>query len=474
MEAKAREGKNVIIVDTNVLIQAPDRAIQDLQKGGNIVVIPWQVIQELDGLKSSKEIGREAQGAIKKIHERLLRGDGGLVIERKAVFDRNLDKNKADHKVLACVNHIVGSHKRPSSPYFGYGKIKLVTNDFGMQICANELWSANGLIVDFYKNDQTKLKNEDFALPTFKAKQSEILFDDVGSRYVELKKKEKIPTNGAVLIYTDADDYDRPECAAIRKRDRLIFLENQFSVSGIKPRDNGHPNWQQIIAMHFLLDPDVKCIFLQGGAGTGKTLLALAAALCLKHRKQCSQIIVSRPMVELNDEEMGWLPGEIANKFSPWLLPIFQNLALLMKEKKVSPDTTKPKKRKKKEDDEAPKQRMPIATGSEGVKLLEEKGISIQPLAYIRGTSFPDSNIIIDEAQNLTRHKIKTIITRAGEGTKIIFTGDLGQIDNPRLTRESSGLAHAISKMKGNRMVGIVNFEQTIRSELVEFADKVL
>ncbi len=450
VDLSTRQGKNIIVPDTNVFIDDPDEAISEFLKGGNLVVISWHVISELDDLKRSKDVAYEAQRAIKKIFSLLLSGDNNIIVEQSMLYARtSLNKIKPDHKIVATVNHVLQAKRRDKSIYYGYDKVKLVTNDYGMQIIAREVGANFGLIVEFYKKSQTKLRKEELVLASINIPSEKIKKDKDKKEYYILTPKDRILENAAVLVYSDKNGDWKPYCAAVRKHDRLIFLDSNASVSGIKARHNSHQNWEQIIAIHYLTDPDVKCVFLQGGAGTGKTLLSLAAGLDEKRRKHFSQIIVSRPVIPLSDEDMGWLPGDITQKFSPWLLPIFQNVALIKKAETV-------------------------VTGVDGLKNLSDYGIEMQPLAYIRGATFAGTFIIIEEGQNLSRHKIKTIITRAGEGTKIVFTGDLGQIDNPRLNRETSGLTYAIAHMKNSEMVGIVNFAQTIRSKLVEFAERVL
>jgi PhoH-like ATPase len=234
----------------------------------------------------------------------------------------------------------------------------------------------------------------------------------------------------------------------------LRLLDSNISISGIRPKNNGGPNWQQITAMHFLTDPDISAVFLQGGAGTGKTLLALAAGLHQKRQKKFEQIIIVRPTVHLSDDDnLGYLPGDINDKMLPWLLSIKQNLNV------INP----PKKKSSSEEEEM-----------SGMSLLTKNDIEVQPLGFIRGSSFPKCFIIVEEAQNLSRHVIRTILTRPAEGTKIVFTGDLSQTDRGRFNKDSSGLAYAISKMRNNPIVGVVVFEQTLRSPLASLAERIL
>jgi PhoH-like ATPase len=235
---------------------------------------------------------------------------------------------------------------------------------------------------------------------------------------------------------------------------------------------NGH-NWGQIIALGQLLNPEIKLVFLQGGAGTGKTLLSLASAV---HQKEFyRQILVTRPLVHLEDENnMGFLPGDIKKKMAPWLQPIYQNLKLLDRNENEGNEQgsafSNTKKSRKNDNSNNGKKTTD--------KMLEEEKIAILPLDYIRGQTLIKCFVIIDEAQNLTPHQVKTIITRVGDKTKIVFTGDLDQIDRTRkvgLDRKSSGLAYAISQLTNkSSLIAATTFEQSVRSDLAKIAEEFL
>ncbi len=207
-------------------------------------------------------------------------------------------------------------------------------------------------------------------------------------------------------------------------------------------------NWSQYVALAQILDPEINLVFLQGGAGTGKTLIALAGAL--EQRRKYTNIVIARPMVHLEDrDEIGFLPGGLEQKMAPWTEPILQAFSFLGDLK--------------------------AENGELITRLQENKKIIMKPLDYIRGETYHKSFMVIDEAQNLTPHQVKTIITRAGSNTKMVFTGDLGQIDrNRRLDRKTSGLAYAMSKMANQRVVGMVNFKDTVRSPLASLAEELL
>ena len=225
--------------------------------------------------------------------------------------------------------------------------------------------------------------------------------------------------------------------------DQIERVEKEF-VYGIKPK-----NAEQAFALNALLNPDIKLVALQGVAGTGKTLLALASAL--DQHKQFQQIILARPVVPLSNKEIGFLPGDAADKIGPYMEPLWDNLKFIKSQFGEN-------ERKYK-----------------AITELQESGkIVISPLAFIRGRSLSNIIFIVDEAQNLTPHEIKTIITRAGENTKIIFTGDINQIDTPYLDEQSNGLAYLIEKLKGQRLFAHVKLEKGERSELANLANDLL
>ena len=208
-------------------------------------------------------------------------------------------------------------------------------------------------------------------------------------------------------------------------------------------------NAEQVFAMHALLNPNVKLVTMQGIAGTGKTLLALASAL--EQKRDYKQIFLARPIVPLSNKDIGYLPGDIKSKLNPYMEPLFDNLKMIQNQY-----------------DEKDKEYKNITEAVEKEKLV------ITPLAYIRGRSLSNIYFIVDEAQNLTPHEVKTIITRAGENTKIIFTGDIFQIDTPYLDAESNGLSVLIDKIKKHPIYAHVQLEKGERSELANLAGELL
>ncbi len=219
---------------------------------------------------------------------------------------------------------------------------------------------------------------------------------------------------------------------------------DKISVYGITPR-----NAEQTFAVDALVNPAIQLVSMTGKAGTGKTLLALASALAVK--KHYRQIFIARPIVPLSNKDIGFLPGDVESKLAPYMQPLWDNLKVIQ--------------------DQFPehdKQHQAIDT------MIKDEKLVIEPLSYIRGRSLQRIFFIVDEAQNLTPHEIKTIITRAGEGAKVVFTGDIYQIDHPYLDGQSNGLSYLIDRFKGQKLYAHINLEKGERSELAELASNLL
>lgn len=441
------KNSSIKIVDTSTLVHDPSCLTYLMQKGV-AACIPWKVLEELDGLKGRPDIGFDAREAIRNIEE-LRQGNHPnlLIAHHKNWKDISfLDPNVSDHHILSTANTLRDQYK----------KIAIVSKDSMMRIKAREL----GFEAEDYYRNQAERKTDD-VLPRIVVPAATINTQNYTFAYDE-KKHGDLPLNSGVVCISDwTGDMKRPDdrdsegehFAAVRHNGYFQIINKGIQLFGIRPFSgpevNGpNINWPQYIAMYLLTNPYISLIFLEGGAGTGKTLLALAAAISVK--SQYRQILVSRPMVHLEDRDnMGFLPGDIREKMGPWLRPIWQNLSVL---KEIDP--------KNKEQIE---------------KMILDKKIEIEPLDYIRGTTFWKCILIIDEAQNLTPHQIKTIITRAGEGSKIIFTGDLDQIDRRRrLDKVSSGLAYAAGRLQGQNIVASIKFKTSVRSELAKIGVELL
>jgi PhoH-like ATPase len=270
-------------------------------------------------------------------------------------------------------------------------------------------------------------------------------------RIADIYKKGSIDAEGILGNLELANGYyilkngtSESVLSRFNKRLNLIERVDKEYVYNIKPR-----NAEQAFAVNALLNPDIKLVCLQGVAGTGKTLLALASAL--EQRHLYNQIILARPIIPLSNRDIGFLPGTAEDKISPYMQPLWDNLKFIKNQFKASE-----KKYKVLEE-------------------MEENGeLSITALAFIRGRSLSNVMFIIDEAQNLSPHEVKTIITRAGEGTKIVFTGDIKQIDTPYMDEESNGLTYVIDRLKGHELFAHVKLEKGERSELANLANDLL
>jgi len=268
----------------------------------------------------------------------------------------------------------------------------------------------------------------------------DMVYESNGIETVHLKSIEEprpnenfILRNGQKSVLTYYDPFEKK-----------IVQINKLKAYGISPR-----NAEQSFALNILLDNRIQLITLSGKAGTGKTLLALASAL--EKRKDFRKIFLARPIVPLSNRDLGFLPGDIQSKLDPYMQPLFDNLSVIRHQFKHNDKR-----------------------GLRINEMLEQEKLLITPLAYIRGRSLQKSFFIVDEAQNLTPHEVKTVITRAGEGTKIIFTGDIHQIDHPYLDKKSNGLTYLISRMTGQDVFAHITLEKGERSDLAELASNLL
>ncbi|MDO5570276.1 MAG: PhoH family protein [Bacteroidales bacterium] len=432
------------VLDTNVILHDA-HSIYNFQE--NDVYLPIVVLEELDNFKKGNEqINFNARDFIRELDKisdkdlfkngaSLGSGLGRLYIVIGNQYDSDIvnafPEKKPDHRILSTTKWI--SRQHPDT------KCILVTKDVNLRMKARSLDIE---AQDYYSD---KVKNSD-------------QFDKV-NRVFEIEDPEIIDwiyksPNGLTKKEIGIDEDIAPnEYFTIKGgEDSVIVRNNPFtnkihkieksSNSGIKPR-----NAEQAFAFEALNDPEVKLVAITGVAGTGKTLLALAAAL--KQVKLYKSILLMRPIVSLSNKDLGFLPGTEKEKIAPYMQPLFDNLNVIK-----------------------------YQTGgniNNQIEDLQTTGkLAIEALAFIRGRSLAETYCIIDEAQNLTPHEIKTIITRAGEGTKMVFTGDIHQIDSPYLDSESNGLAYMIDKMKGQNIFAHINLVKGERSELAEIASNLL
>jgi PhoH-like ATPase len=434
------------ILDTNILLH-DCQAIFNFDD--NNVIIPMTVIEELDNFKKEmNELGRNARQFSKIMDS--LREQGSLIEGVKVgsgtvsvsfsrqdalnLLPSEMDTKIADNRILAIA---LFTQKHDTNPTI------LVTKDINLRIKADAL----GIAAESYENDKVD-------------------FDTLYSGYTEFL--DQLNANQFVFKGAGSDlrRYDK-------NQDMLVSLKPDLDAWGLSPR-----NTEQKMAMDLLLNDEIKLVTLVGKAGTGKTLLSIAAGL----RKVTDEFIykkmlVSRPVFPMG-KDIGFLPGDINEKLAPYMQPIYDNIEYLMSGH-VAPKVKGAKiaKRLTKEDNQAQAVQEEKEYGKLGkghMELVAAGIMDIEALTYIRGRSIPNQYMIIDEAQNLTPHEIKTIITRAGINTKLIFTGDPAQIDNPYLDASSNGLTYLVEKFKDEVIAGHVTLTQGERSELAEIASNIL
>ncbi|HMB16630.1 MAG TPA: PhoH family protein [Pelovirga sp.] len=434
------------ILDTNVVLHDPQAIFKF---DDNVVVLPLTVIEEIDRFKKDQsETGRNARHISRiidgfrsqaKLVEGVTLENGGIL--KVAIYKQDfmqklppeLRVDRGDNRILAVANDLMES--------LPDGRVVLVSKDINLRIKADTL----GLLADDFQND--KVPVDELYTGTAEqlvSKEQVDRFYEEGFIDIEL---DFYPNQGVTLV-----DEINPShtalgrfVAAQQKVVPLIKVPKE-GVWGIHPR-----NREQQFAFDLLLNDDVQLVSLVGKAGTGKTLLAIAAGL-LKSADEgtYNRLLISRPVFPMG-RDLGFLPGDLEEKLAPWMQPIFDNVELLLS----SHDEGGKRKR--------------------GYRELIDLGLmEIEPLTYIRGRSIPKQYMIVDEAQNLTPHEIKTIISRAGEGTKIVLTGDPYQIDNPYVDSASNGLSYSVERFKGQELIGHVTLTKGERSALAELAANLL
>ncbi len=436
----------IYVLDTNVLVHSSDSLFSFEE---NEVVIPFIVLEELDSLKKEKgEVGFNAREVGRVLDDLREKGDlsSGVELENggslrvadpiKKIYD--LDDAIKDNRIIATALSL--NEERDE-------QVILVSQDRFVRIKADVL---DGLKVENYKSDSVPLDTLYTGLIT-KQVSSEIIDKIYNNNDVSLDDLDvdNLESNGFLNLNTSTSQ----SSVLYFKNDKLTSLnQNDYrkSVYYIKAR-----NREQTCAFKLLMDRDVELVTLVGKAGTGKTLLALASALQQVIEEQHYQkIIVARPPLSVG-EEIGFLPGNEREKLDPWMQPIWDNLELIFR-KKVQKDKSGD-----------------LVSGKVA-QLEKDDKLEVGSLSHIRGRSIPDQFIIIDEAQNLTPHEVKTVVTRAGEGTKIVLTGDPYQIDHPYLDSQSNGLTHLVEKMKKRPIVGHITLTKGERSRLAEAATQDL
>jgi PhoH-like ATPase len=444
--ANKSKSKKIFVLDTSVIIY-DHQAI--LQFADNDVAIPITVLEELDNFKkgndtknfSAREFIRFIDAASE--HETLdkwipLAGKGlgqfKVVMQTK---NPDLDANqifgerKADHYILNAALSLVKE--------FPERQVTLVTKDVNLRL------KAKSLHLNAEDFESGKIKNVDElhtgrnVVSGVSASAIEKIYQESAATPAEIGLKE--PKNNEYYIVKNGKS---SVLAYYNAESEMIERVEKTNAFGIKPL-----NAEQVFAMHALMNPKIKLVTIQGVAGTGKTLLALAGAL--EQKKDYRQIYLARPIVPLSNKDIGYLPGDIKSKLNPYMEPLWDNLKFIQSQ---FPENDKSYKKVQ--------------------ELVDQEKLLITPLAYIRGRSLSNIFFIVDEAQNLTPHEVKTIITRAGEGTKIVFTGDIFQIDTPYLDAQSNGLSYLIEKVKNHPLYAHISLEKGERSELANLANELL
>jgi len=446
--AKAkRTEKKIFVLDTSVIIYEHN-SIMNFEE--HDVGIPITVLEELDQFKKGNDTknfeAREFTRLLDKLADgRMLhdwnplngsknKGNFKVLMGAKSRVDANevFDEAKADHRILNSALQLKQEQKNK--------KVILVTKDINLRLKAKSL----GIPAEDYNTGKVKDVN---TLYTGKSISNRVNPDKINELYEkgacppEEVLGKKAPVKNSYYILKSGK---KSILSYYNPKSELIEHVEKKPVYGIKPR-----NAEQTFAIHAIMNPEVKLVTMQGIAGTGKTLIALAAAL--EQKRSYKQIYLARPIVPLSNKDIGYLPGDIKSKLNPYMEPLWDNLKFI--------------------------QNQYNETDKEYSKLTEmvnQEKLVITPLAYIRGRSLSNICFIVDEAQNLTPHEVKTIITRAGENTKIIFTGDIYQIDTPYLDSQSNGLSYLIDRVKNHDLYAHVTLEKGERSELANLANELL
>jgi PhoH-like ATPase len=438
--------KKIFVLDTNVLLH-DYLCIYNFQE--NNVIIPITVLEELDHFKKGNDIinyhAREFTRELDRLSGDTLfnggvslgKGLGKLSIETGKPFtgliQASFPDNTPDHRILAIAEHVFRNNPDKN--------VIFISKDINLRMKAKSI----GIMAQDYENDKVRNIDEIYkSVSTIENLDDRLImkmYDNPDGIPVGDFKLPVAPVANQYFIFKGSNS------SALAHYDPKTSMINRVikqKTYGIEPR-----NAEQTFAFDALLRDEVQLVTLTGKAGTGKTLLALASAL--QQRQKFTQIFLARPIVPLSNRDIGFLPGDIKEKIGPYMLPLFDNLDVI-----------------KNKFTQSSKEFLKIE------EMLKTEKLIITPLAYIRGRSLSRIFFIVDEAQNLTPHEVKTIITRAGEDTKMVFTGDIEQIDSPYLDEKSNGLSYLTEKMNGQDLFAHVNLVKGERSYLAELASHLL
>ncbi len=444
----------IFVLDTNVILHNWE-CIHQFEE--NDVIIPISVLEELDTFKKGVEtINFNAREFLRYVDGlsadqvfnggvKLGKGEGKLRIvlekEKDPIINQNLDMKKHDHRILNIAKSI--SKENTSK------EVVLVSKDTNLRMKAR----AFGIQAEDLIMDQITLEDLFTTLPKIEGVRADLidlLYSENGEIQMDLLElsTEEIVANQYLILKNGSSKSALVKFDEDREVFKRVIKESCYNVF---PR-----NAEQIFALEALSNSEISLVGITGKAGTGKTLLALASAL--SNKSYYRQIFVGRPIVPLSNRDMGYLPGDIPAKIEPFFQSIEDNLSVI---EKLNGEENGGEGTKK--------------GGKKTIQKMKDEGkIVMAPLSYIRGRSLINIVFIVDEAQNLTPHEIKTIITRSGEGTKMIFTGDIDQIDHPYLDRKSNGLSYLIERARGQKIFAHVHMVKGERSELANLAAELL
>jgi len=436
--------KKIFVIDTNVLLMDP---FAIFSFSDNEVIIPLAVVEEIDDQKNkSSDIGYNARVTSRLLDKLRKKGNlsSGVKLENggnlritvnghELILPEGLSSTKMDNRIISMAYHI--QKENPDK------KVVLISNDINLRLI------ANALNLEAEEHESNKLRDKDIytGMRELKVKSEtiDLLYNEnkLSTYYLNKKNIQLYPQE---MIQFTANDRDNKTALAKFDGESIVRLK----YTKISPLNIKALNREQTFALELLLDDNIKLVTLSGKAGTGKTLLALAAGLFkVLESNTYNRLLVSRPVIPMG-KDIGFLPGTKEDKLQPWMQAIFDNLDFILQKEKNSKYNFD--------------------------NMIDKDLIQIEALTYIRGRSVPNQFIIVDEAQNLSKHEIKTIITRAGKNSKIVLTGDPYQIDNPYLSLHKNGLSYLAYKFKNQNIAGHIMLQKGERSELARIASDLL
>lgn len=443
---RRKKASKIYVFDTSVILY-DHNSISNFEE--NDIAIPITVLEELDNFKKGNDTKNFEAREFIRFLDKLSSNDSlqdwiSLEGKNKGRFrvvmnghnatvnaEKVFDGIKADHKILNAALSLQA--EEPNK------KVILVTKDINLRLKAKSL----NLPAEDYETGKVKdLDNLYTGKTMLEGLESDAINELFEKGHIDRKRvlKDK-PVDNHYFILRNTN---KSSLGYYNPQEDTIERVEKTRTSGVEPR-----NAEQTFAINAVLNPNIRLVTLQGVAGTGKTLLALAGSI--EQRRNFKQIYLARPIVPLSNKDIGYLPGDIKSKLNPYMEPLWDNLKFI--------------KNQFRETDKIYKQID---------DMVNKEKLIVTPLAYIRGRSLSNVIFIVDEAQNLTPHEVKTIITRAGENTKMIFTGDIYQIDTPYLDEQSNGLSYLIDRLKDNELFAHVTLEKGERSELANLANELL